>query len=104
MGGGATLRIYQSGKKMAEPPDFEQPLLSRVPTGPPIPAPAEASVDDSDRVERDRSLANAEEGRAECRYCKEGIGAGPLIAPCSCKGSMQFVHAEPCLRLWLETR
>jgi hypothetical protein len=29
---------------------------------------------------------------------------GPLIAPCRCKGSMKYVHAEPCLRLWLASR
>ena len=58
---------------------------------------------------RDRALAETEqEQEPECRYCKEtgrhSVSGGPLIAPCNCKGSMMYVHAEPCLRLWLETR
>ena len=65
-----------------------------------------ASASDS---ARDRALAeDSAEEEPDCRYCKENgahsVSGSPLIAPCSCKGSMQYVHAEPCLRLWLETR
>ncbi len=65
-----------------------------------------ASASDS---ARDRALAqDSAEEEPECRYCKENgahsVSGSPLIAPCSCKGSMKYVHAEPCLRLWLETR
>ena len=65
-----------------------------------------ASASDS---ARDRALAaDSAEEEPDCRYCKEegahSVSGSPLIAPCSCKGSMQYVHAEPCLRLWLETR
>ena len=77
------------------------PLL---PGGATVAAIESASASDS---ARDRELAEEEE-EPECRYCKENgphsTSGGALIAPCSCKGSMKHVHAEPCLRLWLETR
>lgn len=81
----------------------EEPLLG---SGATVAAIESASASDS---ARDRELAEEEEEEEpECRYCKENgphsTSGGPLIAPCACKGSMKHVHAEPCLRLWLETR
>ncbi|KAH8582649.1 Ssm4 ring finger fused to a forkhead associated (FHA) domain [Cryptosporidium sp. chipmunk genotype I] len=47
-----------------------------------------------------------------CRICLSDDGEGfidtneplnPLICPCDCKGSMQYVHLQ-CLRTWLESR
>lgn len=47
-----------------------------------------------------------------CRICLSDDGEGfadsreslnPLICPCECKGSMQYVHLQ-CLRTWLESR
>ena len=66
-------------------------------------------IESASDATRDRALAETEqEQEPECRYCKEtgrhSVSGGPLIAPCNCKGSMMYVHAEPCLRLWLETR
>ena len=34
-----------------------------------------------------------------CRYCFEGLEAGPLISPCLCKGDQKYVHLA-CLRRW----
>ncbi|OEH75397.1 forkhead-aasociated domain-containing protein [Cyclospora cayetanensis] len=47
--------------------------------------------------------------RPACRIClceaaeDEDPDANPLVAPCRCKGSMQFVHLQ-CLRTWMEGR
>lgn len=48
--------------------------------------------------------------RPACRIClceaSENEGSpdlNPLVAPCRCKGSMQFVHLQ-CLRTWMEGR
>lgn len=47
-----------------------------------------------------------------CRICLSDDGEGfcdadeplnPLICPCDCKGSLQYVHLQ-CLRTWLESR
>jgi|EP01044_Picomonas_judraskeda_P010379 hypothetical protein len=85
--------------------DLEQPLLTES-NGRAARVAQIQSASASDSA-RDRALA-AEEEEPECRYCKENgphsVSGSPLIAPCSCKGSMKYVHAEPCLRLWLETR
>jgi len=35
-----------------------------------------------------------------CRICYEGAEAGPLISPCDCKGSIQYIHRR-CLYEWL---
>merc|ERR1712098_874545 len=48
------------------------------------------------------------EGMAEVRVCRiclmEGAGDGdPLLAPCHCKGSIEFVHLG-CLRHWVKGR
>eukprot|EP01062_Namystynia_karyoxenos_P040597 TRINITY_DN2958_c2_g1_i1.p2 TRINITY_DN2958_c2_g1~~TRINITY_DN2958_c2_g1_i1.p2 ORF type:complete len:468 (+),score=105.76 TRINITY_DN2958_c2_g1_i1:76-1479(+) len=39
------------------------------------------------------------EPEGACRICYAGADAGPLRAPCRCRGTMQYVHAE-CLRRW----
>ncbi|KAH7978099.1 hypothetical protein HPB49_004475 [Dermacentor silvarum] len=38
-----------------------------------------------------------------CRICHEGDQEGPLASPCSCSGTMGFVHV-PCLEHWLNER
>ena len=43
--------------------------------------------------------AAAEPEERLCRVCFCGEEAGPLIAPCRCRGSMRFVHAS-CLNEW----
>jgi len=35
-----------------------------------------------------------------CRYCLEDDNLSALLAPCACKGTMQYVH-EACLVNWL---
>ena len=93
--------LEQSLMDGQQPSATESAVDTRAPTVAQIES---ASASDS---ARDRELAQADEG-PECRYCKEdgphSVSGSPLIAPCSCKGSMKYVHAEPCLRLWLETR
>ncbi|EOD18254.1 hypothetical protein EMIHUDRAFT_196406 [Emiliania huxleyi CCMP1516] len=42
-----------------------------------------------------------EEGAA-CRFCFEGGTDSPLVAPCSCSGTLRWVH-EDCLRKWQKT-
>ena len=37
-----------------------------------------------------------------CRYCFEGVEAGPLISPCDCRGDQKYVHLS-CLRRWQRT-
>ena len=39
---------------------------------------------------------------AACRFCFEGSTDSPLIAPCSCSGTLRWVH-EDCLRKWQKT-
>lgn len=39
-----------------------------------------------------------------CRICYEpGEKENPLVAPCTCKGSMKFIHLN-CLRQWMDGR
>lgn len=40
-----------------------------------------------------------------CRICfhEDSVEGNPLIAPCHCKGSMQYVHVG-CLRKWINSR
>ena len=38
----------------------------------------------------------------DCRICQETSSRGLLIAPCSCKGSIKWVHRE-CLDKWRQT-
>jgi hypothetical protein len=38
-----------------------------------------------------------------CRICLTEEGESPLIAPCSCKGTMELVHLS-CLQRWVNTR
>lgn len=45
------------------------------------------------------------EGGAVCRVClcEEEEASNPLISPCKCAGSMQWIHIA-CLRTWMEGR
>jgi hypothetical protein len=43
--------------------------------------------------------APAEEEEPVCRVCFCGTEAGPLLAPCRCRGSMRLVH-QACLNEW----
>jgi hypothetical protein len=48
-------------------------------------------------------VVNTNHNPMECRIClsgEEAVESGPLIAPCKCIGSVQFVHKE-CLKMWL---
>ena len=38
-----------------------------------------------------------------CRICLEGAAAGPLITPCLCTGTINFIHAD-CLAQWRATQ
>ncbi|KAG2460571.1 MARH7 ligase, partial [Polypterus senegalus] len=40
-----------------------------------------------------------------CRICQSGVGTpgNPLLEPCKCTGSLQYVHHD-CLKLWLQTK
>lgn len=45
---------------------------------------------------------------AVCRIClgseeDEEISLNPLISPCKCNGTMQYIHLE-CLKQWLESK
>jgi len=50
------------------------------------------------------SVKNEEDKKIEkiCRICLESecIKENPLIVPCNCKGTMQYVHLN-CLKRWL---
>ncbi|XP_038610108.1 probable E3 ubiquitin-protein ligase MARCHF10 isoform X2 [Tachyglossus aculeatus] len=48
---------------------------------------------------------NSEEEGDSCRIClmAEGSPSNPLLEPCGCVGSLQFVHRE-CLKTWLEAK
>ncbi|XP_064380595.1 probable E3 ubiquitin-protein ligase MARCHF10 isoform X4 [Dromaius novaehollandiae] len=47
---------------------------------------------------------SGEEGD-QCRICQiaGGSSTNPLLEPCGCVGSLQFVH-ENCLKRWLEAK
>lgn len=43
-----------------------------------------------------------------CRICLDeedpsDLGANPLITPCSCTGSMRYIHVQ-CVREWLDSK
>lgn len=43
-------------------------------------------------------------GTVTCRICRgEGSEEEPLISPCDCKGSVQYIHRQ-CLNQWMLTR
>ncbi|XP_039644467.1 E3 ubiquitin-protein ligase MARCHF7-like [Perca fluviatilis] len=48
--------------------------------------------------------SDEEEGE-QCRICHSGESSptNPLISPCLCSGSMQFVHLD-CLKKWIRTK
>jgi len=45
------------------------------------------------------SLKRPSPGSRECRICLQAEKGDVLLAPCACKGSLQFVHAS-CLQQW----
>ncbi|XP_044035886.1 probable E3 ubiquitin-protein ligase MARCHF10 [Siniperca chuatsi] len=49
-------------------------------------------------------LSNEEE-EDQCRICHSGGGSptNPLLSPCLCSGSMQFIHLD-CLKKWIQTK
>ena len=46
-------------------------------------------------------VAGSDDDEARCRFClsSEATEGNPLVAPCNCAGSSQFVHKE-CLERW----
>ncbi len=42
-----------------------------------------------------------DQDRSLCRFClsSKNVSANPLISPCNCKGSLEFVHLK-CLNRW----
>lgn len=58
-------------------------------------------------MERTTSAVSLESsGAPRCRLCwgeetDEAAGGSPLITPCSCRGSVGFIHVH-CLQHWLE--
>lgn len=48
---------------------------------------------------------DSEEEGDLCRICQiaGGSPANPLLEPCGCVGSLQFVHQE-CLKMWLKVK
>ena len=48
---------------------------------------------------------DSEEEGDSCRICQMtgGSPTNPLLEPCSCVGSLQFVHQE-CLKKWLKVK
>jgi hypothetical protein len=73
------------------------------------------SKDDGDLSSVEQSLPNLGGRRSShplveiqsqevCRICYDsGDDGNPLIAPCKCSGSMQYVHLQ-CLRKWMDGR
>ena len=54
----------------------------------------------SPTVEREEQTNEEEEKR--CRVCLEGEANGPLVQPCACRGSAQWIHVH-CLEQWRRT-
>ncbi|XP_050022943.2 E3 ubiquitin-protein ligase MARCHF11-like [Dermacentor andersoni] len=78
--------------------DVRQPLLKS-------PEAMSDQEDDSarDLVSPDQPagyLNGAADSGPMCRICYEGDQVDPLVSPCSCTGTMGFVHVS-CLELWL---
>ncbi|XP_070385521.1 E3 ubiquitin-protein ligase MARCHF11-like [Dermacentor albipictus] len=81
--------------------DVEQPLLKS----------PEVMSDSKDASARDcvcpdqatGDLNGAVNSGPMCRICHEGDREDPLVSPCSCTGTMAFVHVS-CLEHWLNQR
>jgi hypothetical protein len=54
------------------------------------------------RSGKENSMLVDTSAKENCRICFE-IGMNPLISPCNCLGSTQFVH-ELCLKKWIRTK
>ena len=62
-----------------------------------------ASLSGEDRRRSSHPLVDIQESEV-CRICYDsGETDNPLIAPCKCSGSMQYVHLK-CLRKWMDGR
>lgn len=46
---------------------------------------------------------NSYESLKSCRYCQTDDFSFDLVSPCSCKGSIQYVHKK-CLKEWLNKK
>ncbi|XP_037564774.1 E3 ubiquitin-protein ligase MARCHF9-like [Dermacentor silvarum] len=59
---------------------------------------------DANPADSDSSVGTGSANRV-CRICYQSGNEerGPLVAPCSCKGSIGFTH-KPCLEHWLRQR
>lgn len=65
----------------------------------PLSAPDTPRRPESRSISRQVSMTRLDE--KQCRICFEGATAAlPLISPCSCAGSVKFVHEE-CLKTWI---
>lgn len=64
-------------------------------------------TEDNPRTELHAALdhSRASNVNPQCRICfsRDPSELNPLIAPCSCRGSLEFIHLL-CLREWLETK
>jgi len=62
-----------------------------------------APVTESNSPHSENSPAPSSQSGDVCRICHgESTPEAPLIAPCSCSGSMKFVHQE-CIQTWLKS-
>ena len=50
----------------------------------------------------EREAQTNEEEEARCRVCFAGAEDGPLVQPCACRGSAQWIH-QHCLEQWRRT-
>lgn len=88
--------------------DFVNP--SRSPTEQEKQKTASASSKDPEKLRKiQESLLledSDDEGDDICRICQIGAGyttTNPLIKPCNCTGSLQYVHQE-CIKKWLQSK
>lgn len=56
----------------------------------------------NNRTESNKEKNQEKENKIECRYCLSDDFQEDLICPCSCEGSMKFVH-QKCLEGWIES-
>ncbi|XP_067843505.1 E3 ubiquitin-protein ligase MARCH7 isoform X2 [Heptranchias perlo] len=60
------------------------------------------------KIQESLLLEDSDEEEGDiCRICQMGAGAtsppNPLIQPCNCTGSLQYVHQE-CMKKWLQSK
>ncbi|KAH7984083.1 hypothetical protein HPB52_016911 [Rhipicephalus sanguineus] len=61
-------------------------------------------ADDNVSLDKPTGSCN-EDGSSEvmCRICREGVEEEPLVSPCSCSGTIGFMHVS-CLEHWLNSQ